>query len=142
MMTLTFLLGLVLSTVGMIGGPVLLCVCGAWLFWRGFTHLALVAVIAAGVWISGGLLYQQGVAACEARTKVAYEAGLADQKAANDAADAFQRGYIAGTLALQRDITTTIKENEDEAAADPAAADCGMSLDGVRRYEKLRRRSH
>lgn len=102
----------------------------------------LALFVAAGAHAYSGAIYQSGVSTCEASTKAAFDAGVAKQAKANADANDYQRGLVAGLLLGQRDLTATLKENDDEAAVDPAAGNCGLSLGGVQRYEKLRLRSH
>jgi len=128
-------LGVSLVTIGCIAG----IVAALWLLPRPYSHyvaLALVCVALAQGY--SAYIYQSGIAACEASVAEAVRVERDRQAKANAEANEFQRGLVAGLQQSQRDLTATLKDNDDEAVSDPDAASCGLSVGGVRRYERLR----
>jgi hypothetical protein len=65
---IAFLLTLLLSKALTIAVPVALLTVGGFLLRQKLTHLALTAALVAAGWLVTGLVYQEGVAACEAST--------------------------------------------------------------------------
>lgn len=64
----------------------------------------------------------------------------ARQRAAYEPVLASQRRTIEALSAQRDDLNLALKDNADAAAIDPRRDECGLSLDGVRRYNSLTRR--
>ena len=61
------LLSFFLSKIGVIAGPVVLLALAGYLAFIRLEKLAWPLVVAAGIWFASGTVFQEGVAACEAR---------------------------------------------------------------------------
>jgi hypothetical protein len=131
------------SLWGYIGGFGLLAGLAFFGFLLGWGRdLVWLAAAAAAVWLATGTIYREGQAACEDRVAKAVTAERDRLDIANAKADAYQQGVVAGLLRGQQDLAATAKENDDEAVSDPDGDQCGLSLGGVLRYEKLRGGAH
>lgn len=92
-------------------------------------------VLIAGTYAKGRY---DGSAACEARWKTRVAEEQARQVEENAAAKAAERARIAELNARIKQQDELIDVLDNEAAADPRAADCGLGIDGVRRVQGVR----
>lgn len=139
---LAFLFSVLLSKVATFAIPGFLAGLAILLFVRGRIQWATLAACAAAGWLAVGIIYQEGVAACERRVAEIAAATISRVDAANAEQEAYQRGLVAGLIAGEHELTALIKDNDHEASLDADAGGCGMSLGGVLRYEKIRRGAH
>lgn len=114
-----------------------------------FVYLIVAGVIVAGVYGFGWYKYDSGYDQAKIeyslqieKLKSDYATKLADalehQSNANEIAKANEAQKIIAyetQLALRDKI---IKENADEAKADPSSSRCGMSANGLRRIERIK----
>lgn len=129
---LSFILTVLLSKVAIVAVPVALAGLAVFLFVRGFVSYAIVAACVAGGWLATGLIYQEGVSACEARVarevarlEAEWQVKVDDAKAAvATELDALEADNAAAEVELETLIA--------ELAARPDQERCILTEDDAR----------
>lgn len=134
---ISFIFALFLNKVAMIGLPLILLGVAVLLFIRGMTHIAMVVGIVAGGLFAGGLVYQEGVKACETRVAKAVAEEKARQARVNAEA-------VAESTAIANDLRERVRQLEQQRMRDDEAADndagansCGLGADSMRRLQTI-----
>jgi hypothetical protein len=108
--------------------------------------LLVLAIIGGVAYIQHreAVIYSRGVEAGEAKITAAVATATANeaarQRAAYEPVLAGQRQTIEALTVQRNDLNQALQDNANAAAADPRRDECGLSLDGVRRYNSLIRR--
>lgn len=133
---ISFILQILLSKVAMIGLPLLLGGAAVYLFLIGFTRIAFVVGIVAGGLFAGGIVYQEGVSACEKRIErqvnaevqrrlttinAALQGAIADASEAKDELAALQaiKDRLDAAIAAAPPVTACLATPEEEKELEP-----------------------